>query len=103
VTTNERAKQAILRSTISPHFSQWWAITISPEQIEALTHTIEDAINAAVEEDRKSRECCKAEREACVGIAARKVLEKLEQKKRLNCCSCMAEEIEREIRARSDS
>jgi hypothetical protein len=53
MTPNERAKQAILRSTIPPHFSQWWAITISPEQIEALTQTIENAVKAAIEEERE--------------------------------------------------
>lgn len=45
----------------------------------------------------------KQERETCREIAARKTLEKLEQKRHLNCCSCMAKEIEREIRARSES
>ena len=50
----ERAKQAILRSTIPPHFSQWWAITISPEQIEALTQTIQSAIIEAIEEERET-------------------------------------------------
>jgi hypothetical protein len=37
--------------------------------LEAIT-IIKQAITAAIEEDRKSRECCKQEREACVKLSA---------------------------------
>lgn len=38
---------------------------IGPEDSLAIMSDIE----AAIEEDRKTRDCCKAEREACAGIA----------------------------------
>lgn len=47
MTARERAKQSIERSALPPHFSQWWAIAVSPEQTEALIQSIEQTIIAA--------------------------------------------------------
>lgn len=69
----ERAKQAIESSTIPPNHSQWWAILISPAQIEMLTHSIEQAIIEA--EEAKAKE----ERDACAMIADRHEIEAMAQ------------------------
>jgi hypothetical protein len=37
--------------------------------IEHMVDGVEQAINAAIDQDRASRECCKAERKACEQIA----------------------------------
>jgi hypothetical protein len=55
----ERAKRAIESSAIPPNYPQWWAVAISPAQVEALTNSIRreicNAISEAINEDRKSR------------------------------------------------
>jgi hypothetical protein len=68
---------------------------------EGMIAAIERAIIEAIEEDRKTRECCKAEREACAQIAEEQADE---QDRGANVPErWMAQEIERLIRARSES
>jgi len=55
-TTNERAEDTLIRLQRN---------SVEARQIGI----IQKAIEAAIEEDRKSRECCKQEREACARIA----------------------------------
>lgn len=65
----QRAIQAIESSTIPPQHSQWWAILISPEQVEALTQAIERAIKAAKEEaTKKERARCLEMINRCVHV-----------------------------------
>lgn len=68
---------------------------------------IKQAITAAIEEDRKTRECCKQEREACA-VMVQEVYERelkifANLKEYTDAPHCILEDLMNEIRARSDS
>jgi hypothetical protein len=52
-TINERAKEAIERSAPPPHFPQWWAIAIAPEQTEWLIKSIENSLRELAQDCAK--------------------------------------------------
>jgi hypothetical protein len=58
MTLEERIKSALDKCAMSG-----WRLAVLQTEIACVA-------KAAVEEDRKSRECCKAEQEACAGIVA---------------------------------
>ena len=68
-----------------------------PVTIDRMMIAIEQAIIAA--EEAKAKE----ERDGCLKIIVMAIQEKLAKVKWLNCCSCVAEEIEKQIRARPES
>jgi excinuclease UvrABC nuclease subunit len=61
---------------------------------------LDEVIKFAIEEDRKSRECCKQEWEACVGIV-KKEIERWDRESVVELRGSILHEIE--IRARSES
>jgi hypothetical protein len=67
---------------------------------------IEQAITAAIEEDRKTRECCKQEREACA-MMVQEVYERelkifANLKEYTDAPHCILEDLMNAIRARSE-
>lgn len=95
MTSNDSVNKCVRLAADS--IERWGA---SPAQVES---AIEKAILLAIEEDRKSRECCKAEREACAMIADEMKAELSQRPEKLQYGRTqieVAEYIATEIRAR---